>query len=1367
MPRVILRGNQTKSIILIAAREKFKSKFLSTYLVAGMPLLKIKLVDQSSQLVSAEAGLIVSQYGDFQIRGLNFQYFDAAATVSWRVLLLEARAQRPSARGLARDSVPISAARWQHCAGRAPRQRLNTATVAPLRLLQRDGAAAIVLSRGPSDHGCLSKCMFCHSFLLCLHGSHPEIPALQTLRGLCLERLDKRQVQANKMSHRMYTGEEKLHKTSLDECSIPGRVTPGCSHAGIVPDDAAGRWVFSGISRLLHPFVPSCSVLISITLAGSQDLAVKSRPDLFTHSPHRAPQPSPRDKYSDSGLGNVSVHGNQVRGTRWRGETSESDTRLEDRRLRPGAHVRTLSARVHPALLRKARDFSRPSPELFPGTHLIKVCNGLQLHNGSINGQHLALPFCLSRTSGLAPESSSELSTNWNVLHVYLALPFCLSRTSGLAPESSSELSTNWNVLHVYLALPFCLSRTSGLEPESSSELSTNWNVLHVYLALPFCLSRTSGLAPESSSELSTNWNVLHVYLALPFCLSRTSGLASESSSELSTNWNVLRVHFCTHIFPEAYQTCKVLSNRSQGGRVVRLLASHHDKPGSIPGWLTTDFRKWESCLTMPLVCGFTRVIPCRPPPPVHFLSGAAHSHLASPSSALKTTIALVSSSRKRLLPVRLPAIVRNIGSPADDTDISGKRGEYGAAPGSEGGRSGRQNSPANGIVRHDPVLLVLHYRFRQKIYLIAAAALITSLAFAYVMKVALMIHAVHGRKRLQEVDGNRDSVRATAVFLSGVVDRSLGPWWRGGLEQRDHHLVKAPCMFLRRGFANAGFAGWSRGRGGAGCATPRARLRMRGRANWVARVHRTADPSRTWAPSRPPCWRWTQLSTLWPASLGTAARLAHHIPPPLSPFTQSPCLHTPSPLDGSLSAFGDPVPTLRTPPILHSWFGQTFPEALLTFYFQDIPSPHTNKAWEITSAGLRTVFVRLNDYTTRMQVDLKQGFQFYREQHVAATEHLMFAAVFARVAPALLAPQKRINAASTPFRPSSRRYLPLKELWFFSFRVIAMTGSGVDLWAFPLGNCYLNKFLLKGQDFYDVRSSRHLVVVRIPVRRSGSRQACREELRALTGCSSSTEPEEKLTSLPPQFSPCSRVLRAPSRTVGFTRRFHTLSSIQATNTSLTVDLQSPVVFHTSHHSRTLGQTASVKDCRPVGCGSASQSHQNILASSPDPSKPPVGEKRHDVSKAPISATARRRPLSINHGFPGKRGGGIGGYPRVFGSVEGSTGKLNTGSFVRNILNHKDAIFGMKSCAAQKYTIRQLKMFRQERIIITKYLLFAGVKGALGPDSSEVIHLIVPLGGGCSRAETKLRPFIFNFASLSHASFTLHVELSSEVLETH
>ncbi|KAJ8867380.1 hypothetical protein PR048_031181 [Dryococelus australis] len=66
---------------------------------------------------------------------------------------------------------------------------------------------------------------------------------------------------------------------------IPGRLTPGFSHVGIVADDAAGRRVFLGYLPL-PPVLsfPHYSVLTSITLFGSQDLAVQSYPNLFTHS---------------------------------------------------------------------------------------------------------------------------------------------------------------------------------------------------------------------------------------------------------------------------------------------------------------------------------------------------------------------------------------------------------------------------------------------------------------------------------------------------------------------------------------------------------------------------------------------------------------------------------------------------------------------------------------------------------------------------------------------------------------------------------------------------------------------------------------------------------------------------------------------------------------------------------------------------------------------------------------------------------------------------------------------------------------------------------------------------------------------------
>ncbi|KAJ8893926.1 hypothetical protein PR048_006527 [Dryococelus australis] len=62
--------------------------------------------------------------------------------------------------------------------------------------------------------------------------------------------------------------------------SIPSRVA-GFSQVGIMPDDAVGRRVFSGISRFPRPFIQRRSILASITSFGSQDLALS----LFTHSP--------------------------------------------------------------------------------------------------------------------------------------------------------------------------------------------------------------------------------------------------------------------------------------------------------------------------------------------------------------------------------------------------------------------------------------------------------------------------------------------------------------------------------------------------------------------------------------------------------------------------------------------------------------------------------------------------------------------------------------------------------------------------------------------------------------------------------------------------------------------------------------------------------------------------------------------------------------------------------------------------------------------------------------------------------------------------------------------------------------------------
>ncbi|KAJ8895161.1 hypothetical protein PR048_000486 [Dryococelus australis] len=49
-----------------------------------------------------------------------------------------------------------------------------------------------------------------------------------------------------------------LLASHLDELgSIPGGVDPGFLHVGVIPDDAAGLRVFSGISHFPHPFIPA------------------------------------------------------------------------------------------------------------------------------------------------------------------------------------------------------------------------------------------------------------------------------------------------------------------------------------------------------------------------------------------------------------------------------------------------------------------------------------------------------------------------------------------------------------------------------------------------------------------------------------------------------------------------------------------------------------------------------------------------------------------------------------------------------------------------------------------------------------------------------------------------------------------------------------------------------------------------------------------------------------------------------------------------------------------------------------------------------------------------------------------------------
>ncbi|KAJ8870264.1 hypothetical protein PR048_029285 [Dryococelus australis] len=70
--------------------------------------------------------------------------------------------------------------------------------------------------------------------------------------------------------------------TWANRVRFPTGPFPGLSHVGIVPDDAAGRRVFSGISSFLRPCIPA---LLRTPLDGSQDLDIKIRLNLLALHP--------------------------------------------------------------------------------------------------------------------------------------------------------------------------------------------------------------------------------------------------------------------------------------------------------------------------------------------------------------------------------------------------------------------------------------------------------------------------------------------------------------------------------------------------------------------------------------------------------------------------------------------------------------------------------------------------------------------------------------------------------------------------------------------------------------------------------------------------------------------------------------------------------------------------------------------------------------------------------------------------------------------------------------------------------------------------------------------------------------------------
>ncbi|KAJ8880939.1 hypothetical protein PR048_017412 [Dryococelus australis] len=144
--------------------------------------------------------------------------------------------------------------------------------------------------------------------------------------------------------------------------TIPGGFAPRFSHVGIVPDDAACRWVFfySGISRSL-PFLSGAAPYSArFTLIGSQDLVVKSRQNIFTHSltatNYAFKTPGPRAVYVL-----VTEHSTPLSGC-----TNQQRGNCESYKTAP-ALIFFVNTRAHVSDSWRACQWNPPFPFLHPG----------------------------------------------------------------------------------------------------------------------------------------------------------------------------------------------------------------------------------------------------------------------------------------------------------------------------------------------------------------------------------------------------------------------------------------------------------------------------------------------------------------------------------------------------------------------------------------------------------------------------------------------------------------------------------------------------------------------------------------------------------------------------------------------------------------------------------------------------------------------------------------------------------------------------------------------------------------------------------------------------------------------------------------
>ncbi|KAJ8876808.1 hypothetical protein PR048_021255 [Dryococelus australis] len=387
--------------------------------------------------------------------------------------------------------------------------------------------------------------------------------------------------------------------------SIPGRVTPRFSHVRIVPGRC--RWSVGFLGDLLS--LRRCSVLTSNTLIGSQDLAVKSRPNLFTlhkqsvielakfsysyqcvkkngqssrgaTSPKTGPAPWSAvlgSAHKPTTTTTTTTMNLPARPRSLGAHARDARTRASERRrvllTRPGCHFRSVAA----------ASGCRSLSAVFK--HVTSVFTAVSLSIDSIP-VYTELTFAIgSKFIRHALDDSAQIA-DLQVKKNRTPYSQMWSNTGATANEQTSEhagLSPKVFQARWLLVTPLTDPPHVGNVTDIAGKIEVSMEPASGVISSTIPTCENPGATPPDIEPGSSRWEASSLTTTPP----QTPG-----HEDLSCRWKD-----CT--------PAERLESRGDEAS-VSLLPSHEGNQGSVPGRVTPDFRKWEPCQTMPLVGGFS-----------------------------------------------------------------------------------------------------------------------------------------------------------------------------------------------------------------------------------------------------------------------------------------------------------------------------------------------------------------------------------------------------------------------------------------------------------------------------------------------------------------------------------------------------------------------------------------------------------------------------------------------------------------------------------------------------------------------------------------------------------------------------------------